>query len=337
MPSLEGIRQGAAGHRRGGPCEEIHSRGGAPVWSPGAAGGRCGRRGEAATMARMRVGTCSWKFPSWAGLVYSASEGIDYLQEYAKRYETVEIDQWFWSLHRPGHVSLPRERDVLAYRRAVPDAFRFTVKAPNSITLTHFYRRSKRDPLVANPSFLDAGLMERFLERLTPLDRTLGPLLLQFEYLNRQKISGGDELRDRLAAFARDLPRTHGFAVEVRNPPYLKPDFFDFLADAGLRPVLQQGYWMPPIAEIYDRCREAIGRHPTVVLRLHGPDRQGIERKSGKRWDRIVEPREGELRAAVAITEDLVARGIDVFVNINNHFEGSAPLSIERFRAMAGS
>ncbi len=46
----------------------------------------------------LRIGTCSWKYPSWEGLVYSRSAGIDYLAEYARRYNTVEVDQWFWAL-----------------------------------------------------------------------------------------------------------------------------------------------------------------------------------------------------------------------------------------------
>ena len=58
-------------------------------------------------MAELRIGTCSWKFPSWHGLVYSAPQGINYLQEYAAHYNTVEIDQWFWSLFRPDSVRLP--------------------------------------------------------------------------------------------------------------------------------------------------------------------------------------------------------------------------------------
>ena len=46
-------------------------------------------------MSELRIGACSWKYPSWQGLVYSAAQGIDYLQEYAARYDTVEVDQWF--------------------------------------------------------------------------------------------------------------------------------------------------------------------------------------------------------------------------------------------------
>ena len=84
-------------------------------------------------MAQLCIGTCSWKYPSWDGLVYSAPDGIDYLAEYAQQYNTVEIDQWFWSRFDRGQVSLPRHDDAARYRAAVADDFSFTVKAPNSV------------------------------------------------------------------------------------------------------------------------------------------------------------------------------------------------------------
>jgi uncharacterized protein YecE (DUF72 family) len=60
----------------------------------------------------LQIGTCSWRYPSWAGLIYSAPEGIDYLAEYAAHYSTVEVDRWFWSLY-PGHAPrLPAAEDV---------------------------------------------------------------------------------------------------------------------------------------------------------------------------------------------------------------------------------
>ena len=68
------------------------------------------------------------------------------------KYDTVEIDQWFWSLFGES-IRLPDPTDVARYRESVPDGFRFTVKVPNSITLTHHYRKAKTRPLVANPHF----------------------------------------------------------------------------------------------------------------------------------------------------------------------------------------
>ncbi len=44
----------------------------------------------------IHIGTCSWKYPSWRGLVYSETAGPgDYLREYAQHFDCVEVDQWF--------------------------------------------------------------------------------------------------------------------------------------------------------------------------------------------------------------------------------------------------
>ena len=67
----------------------------------------------------------------------------------------------------------------------MPADFRFTVKAPNSLTLTHFYRKARHGPLAANPWFLSPDLFQRFLDLLEPLHDLLGPLIFQFEYLVR--------------------------------------------------------------------------------------------------------------------------------------------------------
>jgi uncharacterized protein YecE (DUF72 family) len=72
------------------------------------------------------------------------------------------------------------------------------------------------------------------------------------------------------------------------------------------------------------------------VIRLHGPDREGIEAKTGKQWDRIVEPRDEELESVVEMVEDLLGHGLDVYLNVNNHYEGSAPLTIDRLRKLLG-
>jgi hypothetical protein len=37
------------------------------------------------------------------------------------------------------------------------------------------------------------------------------------------------------------------------------------------------------------------------------------------------------IRAAAAITRDNAQKGVLTIVNVNNHYEGSAPLTIKRF------
>lgn len=287
-------------------------------------------------MSRLRIGTCSWKYPSWAGLVYSAPDGINYLAEYARRFDTVEVDQWFWSLFGSGEPKLPRQADVEEYRSSVPDDFRFTVKAPNSITLTHFYSKAKGDPLVPNPHFLSVDLFSRFLSSLQPLGDTLGPPIFQFEYLNRQKMQGQDEFQERFQAFLAQLPSGPEYALEVRNPNYLNERYFDFVSRNGLIPVLLEGYWMPPVTQVYEKWRSWLLRQRAVVVRLHGPDREGIARETKQHWDKIVVQRDEELAGIAAMVKEFLGGRVGVYLNVNNHFEGSAPLTIERIKARLG-
>jgi uncharacterized protein YecE (DUF72 family) len=180
-------------------------------------------------MSRLRIGTCSWRYPSWEGLVYSAADGIDHLSEYAQRYETVEIDRWFWSLFAAGDPRLPDPADVEDYRRCVPPGFRFTVKAPNGITLTHRYAKTKGDPLVPNPHFLSPELFARFHSLIEPLGDSVAAIILQFGYLNRQHLRGQNELLDRLSEFLGQIPSRPPCGVEIRNPKWLNRRHFDFL------------------------------------------------------------------------------------------------------------
>ena len=284
----------------------------------------------------LRIGTCSWRFPSWHGLVYSAPKGINYLEEYAEQYDTVEIDRWFWSLFGEDSIGLPDPADVERYRSAVPEDFVFTVKAPNSITLTHFYRKQKTEPMKENPHFLSPSLLGTFLALLDPLGATLGPVMLQFGYLNKKMVDSQEAFQEHLQAFSQQMPGGYQYGVEVRNARYLNRSYFTFLSRNKLSPVLLQGYWMPPISDIYADWSDLIAQHEAIVIRLLGPDRKGIEKETGKRWDRIVAPRDDELRAIVDVTEDLLAQGVNVYLNVNNHYEGSAPLTIERIRALLG-
>lgn len=286
-------------------------------------------------MARLRIGTCSWKYDSWKGLVYTSGLERNRLAEYARRYETVEVDQWFWSLFGSDQVKLPDSAEVQSYAEAVGEDFRFSVKLPNALTLTHFYRRRKSDPLVVNPHFLSRELLERFLERMEPLRDCLGPLMLQFEYLNRQKMPSQRHFTEQLGRFLEECPTGYEFAVESRNPNYLNASLRKCLEESETGIVLLEGYYLPPVWDVYTRLGRLPGR--LCVIRLHGPDRAGMEKRTGKRWDTLVEPRDQALDRVARLVRDILARGWDVYLNINNHYEGSAPLTIRRLEERLAS
>ena len=69
-----------------------------------------------------------------------------------------------------------------------------------------------------------------------------------------------------------------------------------------------------------------------AVIRLHGPDRQGTEKMTGKSWDRIIVPKDEEMGDILDAINRLLRRGVDVYLNVNNHYEGSAPLTIAKIR-----
>jgi uncharacterized protein YecE (DUF72 family) len=282
----------------------------------------------------LRVGTCSWKYDSWKGLVYEPGRAYapdDYLADYARLFSTVEVDQWFWSLF-PAGVKLPEPATARACAESVPGNFVFTVKAPNALTLTHYYaRQSKRYAEFANrpnEHFLSAELLERFLETIEPMRPKLGPIMFQFEYLNKKKMASKGAFFERLHEFFTRAPKGYRYAIETRNPNYLSSEFFDFLRDHSLGYVFIEGYYMPPIAQVFDA--HDTGTADFAVVRLHGGGREEIEQATGKDWSRLIDPHPEGIEAAVKIIRSNMGRGAQTYINANNHFEGSAPLTLAR-------
>lgn len=276
----------------------------------------------------IRIGTCSWKYDSWKGIIYPHKEKFNYLTEYSKHFSTVEIDQWFWSLHSSDKVGLPKEKDVLDYSQSVTDIFKFTIKIPNSITLTHFYQKKKTDPLISNPHFLSSELFDSFLQSLNALHSKIGVLMFQFEYLNKQKMNSQIQFMEMFESFLEKIDRQFVLGIEIRNPNFLNKNYFEFLKRNRLAMVFLLGYYMPPVWEIFRSQKELIEK--VVVIRMHGPDRKGIEEKTGNIWNQIVEPRDDEIEKISDLITYLDSKKVDVYVNVNNHFEGSAPLTIQK-------
>ncbi len=283
----------------------------------------------------LRIGTSSWKYPSWKGLIYDPDKSYrpeDYLADYAEYLNSVEVDQWFYSLF-PGGVKLPERATVKEYARSVPKGFTFTVKAPNALTLTHSYgpgSGGRRGPMGAlNPNFLSLDLLRGFLDRLSPLGPKLGPVMFQFEYLNRRKMPSAAEFWERFGGFIDRAPTGFLYALETRNPNYLTPEFFQRLSGLGVGYVGLEGSYMPHLATVFARLKPALERF--CVLRLHGGIREDMDRRSSARWNAITGPQGRLLRAVARIVQDNIRKKVLTYVTISNHLEGSAPLTIVRF------
>jgi uncharacterized protein YecE (DUF72 family) len=280
----------------------------------------------------LRIGTSSWNFNSWEGLVYSRDSDRSYLEQYAQMYDSAEIDRWFWSLFDSPEPRLPDPRTAEEYARIIPEGFMFTVKVPNSITLTHHYQREKSKPLRSNPNFLSPQLFDAFAESIGALKDHVAALIFQFEYLNKQKMSSQREFQSRMESFFCAIHSPYPCTVETRNPRYLNDHYFDFLRRNSLFPCLLQGYYMPDLRKILPGRESWFSEGDLAIIRLHGPDRRGMERTTGKRWDRIVNPKDEEIGDILVTILRLLRRKVDVYLNVNNHYEGCAPLTIDKIR-----
>jgi uncharacterized protein YecE (DUF72 family) len=126
--------------------------------------------------------------------------------------------------------------------------------------------------------------------------------------------------------------RNFPIGIEIRNPNYLNKKYFELLEQLKIIPVMLEGYYMPSVVET---CGKHLLQNPsTVVFRLHGPDRTGIEKISSDNWNQIYIDRTQELEKLSDLFRDFLTRQVDLFINVNNHYEGSAPLTIQKIKKM---
>ncbi|MDY7029944.1 MAG: DUF72 domain-containing protein [Spirochaetota bacterium] len=267
-------------------------------------------------MKQIRFGTCRFNYPSWKSLVYSGNSAESFLTQYARRFDTVEIDRWFWSLFHPRSVVLPYPRVVREYLESTPDDFTFSIKVPNSITLTHFYSRDAGGILEPNHHFLSPELFNEFLELLQPMRNKIETLVFQFEYLNRPKMESQQEFLRQLDSFFSRISMDVPAAVEVRNKQYFNPPYFDLLREHDLSHVVHAG-----ILDAADHgdLRALWGKNRTPDSTAADGGRPPLYRE--------------EIRCIVGMVRSILGRNVFVSVYMNNHYQGSAPLTIEKLRA----
>lgn len=267
------------------------------------------------------MGTSTWSFPGWRGLVWDAPAdksrlARDGLAAYAGHplLGLVGVDR---SWYGPVPVS-----EFRRWAGQVPEAFRFLVKAARSLT----------DRLAPdgrpNPLFLDAGwALDHVIEAAaTGLGDKLGAVVLQFSPAPPGAFGSPVSFADRLHDFLRALPGAP-VAVEVRNPELLGPEYAAALSDTGAVHCFAVHPSMPGPAGQAERMGE-VGRGPLVVRWMLRRNRRYEEARARYApFDRLVEP-DPVIRNEIAALAVAAARsGRATLVSINNKAEGSAPLS----------
>ena len=284
----------------------------------------------------IRLGTSSWFFPGWRGLVYDrhyaeATLSRHGLAAYGEipMLRTVSLDRTFYA-------PIPAA-DYQRYARQVPDDFSFVVKAP-AVVCDAQTRDEQGRGRVANPHFLDPSLAARefIVPCLDGLGRKAGPLVFQISPLPRDLLEDAASLVERLAAFFGTLPDRLGsnrplYALELRNGELLTPRLMKMLASAGVRYCIGLHDRMPEVErqEAALEVLDGLSPGPLVVRwNLHRGFRYQAAKQRYEPFDRLVDE-DPETRLVLArMAARAVAKGQPAWITANNKAEGSAPWSL---------
>ncbi|MFM0176348.1 DUF72 domain-containing protein [Paraburkholderia sediminicola] len=290
---------------------------------------------------QIHLGTSTWSFPGWNGIVY----GDEYSNSKLSRegltaygahplLKTVSIDRSFYQALTV--------TEYLRYAQQVPEHFRFIVKAPMTIT-DATVRAERGEPVSMNPCFLNAQMaIDDFVTPcLEGLGAKAGALVFQLSPLPDQMLAQPAVFIERLAEFLAALPKLPDsacYAIEIRDGSLLTPRFIRTLKTAGVR------YCVGIHARMPDPLRQSAAlalldgepAGPLIVRwSLHGGFKYEQAKAKYEPFNQLVD-QDPATRASLA---ELAARyalaGQPVVIAINNKAEGSAPLScVELARAI---
>jgi uncharacterized protein YecE (DUF72 family) len=276
-----------------------------------------------------RMGTSSWSFPGWAGIVYSRKRATSMLareglHEYAQHplLRTVGIDRSYYA-------PIP-DADLLRYAEQLGDEFPCCAKAPASVTSPTIPGLNRHHP---NPEYLSAARLEA--ELLAPFARSfarhLGPFILQFAPPAGPRAGDPAAFIEQLDGFLEQLPREFQYAVEIRDKWALTGAYWSVVARHGAGHVYN--YWSAMPMPGVQALTVPPGQQPFVVVRLLL--RPGTWYENQKQvfapFDKLVEPDDEMRRDVLDIVRRAAAAGRKTYLLVNNKAEGSAPLTIEAF------
>jgi uncharacterized protein YecE (DUF72 family) len=281
------------------------------------------------------IGGSSWKYEGWLGQIYSRERYLsrgrfsrkafeaECLKEYAETFPAVCGDFAFYQF--------PTDDFWAKLFRQVPENFRFAFKVPEQITCKMFPSHARYGPQAGreNDEFLNARLLqEMFLRPLLPYRAKTAVLIFEFGTFGQKSFDGLSEFLERLNPFLASLPPEFRYAVEIRNPEFLEPDYFNCLRAHRVAHVYNAWSRMPEL-----RHQMAIPESATAdFLVCRALLRRGRVYEDAVAtfapYTEIKDPNP-EARESMRI---LIGRAREnkefFFLFVNNRLEGNAPMTI---------
>ncbi len=277
--------------------------------------------------AGLRVGTCSWSFPGWRGIVYADAEpqralARHGLAAYASHplLRTVCVDRAFYA---------PVTADELrAYADDTPADFRFLVKMAAECLSPH-QRAAGGGRGEPNALYLDAGFATDMVVApyVEGLGARAGALVLQLPPQGASTTRQPGLFAEALGAFLGALPRGPRYAVELRDAALLTADYAAALVASGAQHCLSVHPSMPSL----DEQSAVVGAQPGAPLVARWMLGHGLRYDDAvaryKPFNRRVAPDEGARAGLARLCSEALAAGREAYVVVNNKAEGCAPES----------
>ncbi len=280
------------------------------------------------------VGTSSWKYPGWCGMLYDPVRyeyrgkfaesrfNRDCLAEYAEVFKTVCVDAAYYSF--------PSQQYLEGMANQVPEDFLFGFKVTDAITIRRFpnLERFGQQAGKANESFLNAELFVKgFLQPCEPIRPNVGLLMFEFSRFWPADYQHGRDFVADLDKFLGRLPAGWPYGVEMRNRAWLRPEYFECLARHHVAHVYNSWDAMPPVHEQMALPGSRTNPDLTAARFLLKPGRKYEQAvKAFEPYDSVKE----EYPEARAAGRGLIAEGKAAgpkrrtFVFVNNRLEGNA-------------
>lgn len=241
----------------------------------------------------IHIGTSGWSYQHWKEIFYPKTvKASDWLSFYAGHFSITEINGSFYRL--------PSKETVVDWTNKVPEDFLFCPKM--SRYLTHMKKLIEPEET-----------LERFFEVFKPMQKRMGPVLLQLPPFLKFNF----DRAEHLYRLMKTRYKKYRFVMEVRHDTWMKEESLTLMTkyDVGLV-ISQSGDAFP-----YNEMVTA----KDIYVRFHGPK----ELYASSYSDEM-------LRSFAKKFRKWVKEGHEVWAFFNNDIHGYAIGDAKRLQKMAG-
>ena len=262
----------------------------------------------------VQVGCQGWNYEDWVtppayprAVFYPRGTRPDrMLEEYARAFDTVEVDSTFYAV--------PAESTLDGWAKRTPEGFTFALKLPREITHEHMLEGGRAE-----------AVLEEFCRRARRLGEKLAAVLVQLP----PQFEATRESAAALAAFLPRLPRDVRFAVEFRDPFWFEEDLLQpFTRTPHVTVALVEGPWASR-ERIWRAAAPLLDANDFAYVRWMGA-------RDLTRFNAVQRDMSLNLDRWAQVIERLRERVPRVFAYFSNFYEGHAPASANKLKRLLG-